>query len=458
MKQYDVIIVGAATTGSYFAHELARRGHTVLALDAKSPEQMGTKYDIYHVAKKDFDRFGLPLPEKGDDWAFEFTELENRSAFDRYPKKGRDHIIGMHMHPHTLRMNRWAAQAGAELLYEAEFEGLEYDGDEKIRGVRYVRGGETVIAGAKLVADCSGIPSVVRRSLPDGYGVENFELTPLDMFYVNLRYVKYHNPRDFVHGSTSWTYYKTWEAPQMDPEGAILGVGANFSAEYADKIYAQFENAVKLPEHTLQYIERGVTPYRRPPYSMVADGFIAMGDAACLTKPSCGEGVTSAMVQAEIAAEVVSGLLKAGKPLTRENLWPINKRYVEAQGRAFASQLATVVGAVGTSARENDYFFRHDVIFSEKTFEALGEGRELQFSIGEMLRIAARMVLGVITGRLRIKTIRSLLKSMNDGGAISKVYAGYPETPDGFDAWAARAEAAWAACGSMAEAAKAAEQ
>ena len=35
--------------------------------------------------------------------------------------------------------------------------------------------------------------------------------------------------KDFVHGSTSWTYYKTWEAPQMDPEGAIWGVGANFS-------------------------------------------------------------------------------------------------------------------------------------------------------------------------------------------------------------------------------------
>ena len=244
----------------------------------------------------------------------------------------------------------------------------------------------------------------------------------------------------------------------MDPEGAILGVGANFSAEYADQIYAQFEKAVKLPEHTLQYIERGVTPYRRPPYSMVADGFIAMGDAACLTKPSCGEGVTSAMVQAEIAAEVVSGLLKVGKPLTREDLWPINKRYVEVQGRAFASQLATVVGAVGTNAKENDYFFRHDIIFSEKTFEAMGEGRELRFSTGEMLNIATKMLLGVITGKVRIKTIKSLLRSMNDGGAVSKVYAEYPETPDGFEAWAARAEAVWAACGSMAEAAKAAEQ
>ena len=458
MKRYDVIVVGAATTGSYFAHQLAEQGRSVLVIDALDPERIGTKYDIYHVAKRDFDRFRLPLPEKGEDWAFEFTDNVNLSAFGNWPKPGHEHVTGMHMHPHTLRMNRWAREAGAEILYGARFERLEYGPDGKIRGVTYTHGGEMVTAGCDLVADCSGIPSVVRTSLPDGYGVENFPIGPEDMFYVNLRYVKYHDPKDYVRRNRSWPYYKTWEAPQMDPEGAILGVGANFSAEYADKVFERFERAIDLPRYTLQYIERGKTPYRRPPYSMVADGFIAMGDAACLTKPSCGEGVTSAMVQAEIAAEVVSALLKLGKPLTRENLWPINRRYVEVQGRAFASQLATVVGAVGTSAGENDFFFKHDVIFSAETFRVMGEGKELAFGPGEIARTAAVMLLGVVTGKVRIKTIRSLLKSMGDGGAVSKVYADYPETPEGFDEWVRRADAAWAACGSMAEAAKAAEE
>ena len=116
-----------------------------------------------------------------------------------------------------------------------------------------------------------------------------------------------------------------------------------------------------------------------------------------------------------------------------------------------------MVGAVGTSAGENDFFFRHDVIFSAETFRAMGEGKELAFGPGEMARTAAVMLLGVVTGKVRIKTIRSLLKSMGDGGAVSKVYADYPETPEGFDEWVKRADAAWAACGSMAEAAKAAE-
>lgn len=458
MKHYDVVIVGAATTGSYFAHQLAEQGRSVLVIDALDPQRIGTKYDIYHVAKKDFDRFHLPLPEKGKDWAFEFTDNMNLSAFGKWPKPGHEHVIGMHMHPHTLRMNRWAQEAGAEIIYEARFDHLEYGADGTICGVTYTHNGEMVSVGCGLVADCSGIPSVVRTALPDGYGVENFSIGPEDMFYVNLRYVKYQDPKDYVRRNRSWPYYKTWEAPQMDPEGAILGVGANFSAEYADGVFARFEKAIDLPQYTLQHIERGRTPYRRPPYSMVADGFLAMGDAACLTKPSCGEGVTSAMVQAEIAAEVVCALLKLGKPLTRENLWPINKRYVEVQGRAFASQLATVVGAVGTSAGENDFFFQHNVIFSAETFRAMGEGKELTFGPGEMARTAAVMVLGVITGKVRIKTIRSLLKSMGDGGAVSKVYADYPETPSTFDQWVKRADAAWAACGSMAESAKLAEE
>ncbi len=457
MREYDAVVVGAATTGSWFAHALAARGHSVLLIDRADEEHIGTKYDIYHVSRRDLDRFGLPLPVKGEDWAFEFEEGENRSALDRFPKRSREHIVGMHMHPHVLRLNRWAAEAGAELVYGASFRGLEYDKNGKICGVRYEKDGETVAVHTKLAADCSGIPSAVRTALPEGYGVETFSIGPEDMFYVNLRYVRFHDPRDYIRGNCSWAYYKTWRAPQPDPAGAILGVGANFSHEYADQVYGHFTKAVKLPAHTVERIERGATPYRRPPYSMVADGFIAMGDAACLTKPTCGEGVASSLVQAEIAVDVVDELLRAGKPLSRANLWPINKRYVEVQGREFASQLAMFAEAAATSPAENDFLFAHDIVFNEKSLQAVAEGREVKLGPGEIARIGGCMALGTVTGRVRLKTIRRLLKALADGGRISSVYAHYPDSPEGFDAWVRRADRTWASCGSMAEAARAAE-
>ena len=451
MKSADVLIVGGASAGSVFARRMAERGASVIVIDALPEEKLGTRYDIFHISENDFKRFGLPLPVEGEDRAFSFSDSAAYSAFGNYPKPGKSTVIGMHMHEYTLRLSRWAAQAGAEIIYGARLVRLLFDEKKAVCGAVYEKDGEEVEVRAKLVADCTGIPSAARRMLPDSSLVENFEITPEEMFYVTLRYVSYPNEADHIKSSRSWTFYKTWEAPQADPKGAILGIGSNFSFDFSEKIYAKFLENIKLPEHTITRIERGATPYRRPPYSFVDSGFIAMGDAACLTKPSAGEGVTSALVLTEIAVDTVTSLLKENKPMSAENLWSINKRYIDAQGGAFAAQLAMLVGAVATSAKENDFFFEKDIIFSSRSFAALGEGEELSFTTGEIISMAAKMVGGVLSGRLRISTIRSLLSAMSNSGKVSKLYSEYPESIEGFETWKARADALWSACGSMAD-------
>ena len=450
MESYDVLIVGAATSGSFLARRLSESGRRVLVIDRLSRQQLGKRLDIFHVGQGDFTRFNLPLPEPDDDLAFTFTGGQAFSAFGRHPKETGGTIVGMHMPRYIARLNRWAEEAGAEFRYGAAFVDFLYE-DGRIAGAIFEEDGERHSVTAKLVADCSGIPSVARRKLPEGYGVENFEISDLDKFYVTLRYVSYEDPADHIKSIRTWTYYKTWEAPEADPAGAILGVGANFSYDYGEEVFARFEKAIKLPRYTLKYIERGTTPYRRPPYSFVADGFLVCGDAACLTKPSAGEGVTSSMVQLEIAADVLSRLLGEGGYLTRARLWPINKGYVEAQGKAFAAQLATLVGATASSAEENDFFFEKDIIFSAKTFAGMAGGETLRFSTRELINMALCMLGGVLSGRLRISTIRTLLTGMQNGGRAEALYAEYPAEEAGFDDWTRRADAMWAACGSMAD-------
>ncbi len=451
MEQFDVVIVGAATAGSYFARKLAEKGHSVLVIEKLSKDLLGRRLDIFHVAKSDFARFGIPLPEADDDFAFEFTGGRTFSAFDRYPKINNYHVVGMHMHRYIARLNSWAREAGAEIRYGAAFADFIYDAEARICGVVYEQNGERHEVAARLVTDCTGIPSVARRKLPDGYGVENFEISDTDKFYVTLRYVVYRDTKDYITTTRGWTYYKTWEAPEGSADSAILGVGANFSYDEGEKVFAAFEKAVKLPRYSVKRIERGTTPYRRPPYSFVADGFLVSGDAACLTKPSAGEGVTASMVQLEIAAEEIDRLLSEDGYLTRARLWPINKKYVEAQGKAFAGQLATLIGAMSSTAKENDFFFQHDVIFSNKTFAALGNGEPLTFTTGELLRMAAIMIGGVLTGKLRVSTIRSLLSGMKNGSRAEALYAEYPAEEAACNAWVKRADAFWKECGSMAE-------
>ncbi len=449
---YDVIIVGGATSGSYFAKLLAEQGKKVLILEKNSRETVGTKYDIFHIPKKDFATFEVPLPIKGDpSWAFEFETIHSLSASDEYPKTTTMPVVGLHMHEYVTQLIDWACSYGAKILYNANYTAPIYE-ENTVVGVKAVVDGEEKEFHAKLVADCSGIPSVVRRSLKADSVIEGFEITDEDMFYVILRYVNYLHEKDYITANRGWLYFKTWEAPQPNPKGAILGIGANFSFNYAEKIWKEFEGKVQLPEYELDHIEKGFTPFRRPPYSFVDDGVIIMGDAACLTKPFNGEGVSSSWVQTRIAFSIINELLDKNLPLSRENMWDINIRYIKEQGAKFASSLATVVGAIATTEEENNFFYKHGIIFSQKTFQYMNDRSEMYFSTGDIMLIAIKMLYGLIIGKLSLKTIKALLNSMGNGGKISKQYLAFPSNPADYPAWKKETDALWAEIGTIADA------
>ncbi len=450
MKEYDIIVAGASTTGSWFAEKMASQGFKVLMLEKNSRDGISRNYDVFHMAKGEMEKFGYPVPVEGDiDYAFEFVGGAAYSAYGNYPKKTHTETVGMHKHEYILRLNDNAVKAGAELIYEAAFSDFIYNEDGKIIGAKYLTETGEHEAYAKIVADCTGIPSAARRKLPDGYGVENFEITPRDMFYVIIYYVRYPETHEKIIHTDSFLQYKCWSAPSADENGGILGVGANLSFEYAEEMFKVFSKNVPLPPYELLKEERGATPYRRPPYSFVADGFIAMGDAACLTKPNNGEGCTSSIYQADIAAEVISKALREGGYLTRERLWSINKRYIDVQGKAFASNLAMLTGAAGLNAQENEYFFKHDIIFSEKMFQNITGG--ISLSPADIAKMLHYVNLGVTLGKLRISFLASVTKAFINGMNVASHYESFPETPEGFEEWVKHADALWNTVGSMAD-------
>ena len=54
MDTYDLIVIGAGTTGAYLAREMAKRGRSVLAVEKLPKTKVGTKYDIFHIERKEF--------------------------------------------------------------------------------------------------------------------------------------------------------------------------------------------------------------------------------------------------------------------------------------------------------------------------------------------------------------------------------------------------------------------
>ena len=449
MAKFDIVIVGASTAGSYFARRMSEKGFSVLMIDKSLKERISPDYDIFHMGKAEMKQFGLPEVQKGDGiFAFEFSEQYMYSAFGGHPKPSPTAVVGMHKHDYIVRMNEWAEETGATIEYEASFVECTYDENGKICGLIYEKNGEKTAVECRLVADCSGIPAVVRRSLPDSYGIEKFELTSDDILYVILKYIDFTDKKEEWLKSHFWIAYKSWIAPSKGTD-ALIGIGSCFGFDYAEKVYEQFSKNVKLPSHTVKYIERGRTPYHRSPYSFVADGFICLGDAACMTKPNCGEGCTAALVLENIAIDIAYDAMQNGAYPTREALWTINKKYNDTQGKEFAGLMALLSSLVRHSPKANEFLFRHDVIFSKKILAGMEEG--LTLDITDYLKTLIFVIIGLASRNIKISEIKSILKGVINSGKLTELYARFPSTPDGFEEWVKEAEELWKKAGKLAD-------
>lgn len=436
--QYDVVIVGACTAGTYFSWLLGKKGMRVLVIDRDSEENLAKRLDIIHFTRDSYAEFGLtPSGEGDEEWVRDFEVCYSKSALDQHLKTNYLPVAVLHLPLFIKRLRKNAEEQGVTFRFSTAFDHLLYDETSRICGIA-TKDGEEI--RSRLVVDASGIDAVVRRQVKDPY-MEPFETGPRDKFYVLLKYVELLNKDAEVSLSISWPYYKGWIAPQHHPGGAIIGVGANLSFDYARKCMAKFEGAIPLPEYTLQYEEAACTPYRRPPFSFVTDGFMVIGDAACLTKPINGEGIPSAWVQCTPAADVVAEALQNGGYPTKEALWKINTLYQRGEGAAYASQRAMLIGAVDMAPEDNDFMFRNAIVFKsddEKAPENL---------VGALLK-------GAVKGEFSLYAFIALASAVWKGSNLEKHYKNYPETPADYPAWEKKALKLWARAGSMADTVK----
>lgn len=435
---YDVVIVGACTAGTYFSNLLGKAGLKVLVIDKDTEENLCRRLDIVHFTADSYAEFGVEPAKPGDeDYVRTFEVCYSKSALNRHLKTNYLKVDVLHLPLFIKKLRRKAMENGVEFRFGISFAGLLYDEDHRICGIRTADGEEI---SARLVVDASGISAVVRRTLEDPY-MESFETGPRDKFYVLLKYVELLDKDIKIEASIGFPYYKGWIAPQHHEDGAIIGVGANLSFDYARKCMAKFERAIPLPEYRLQYEEAACTPYRRPPFSFVTDGFLVIGDAACLTKPINGEGIPSAWVQCTPAARVVIEAMKDGKYPTKEALWEINTLYQRGEGAAYANERAMLIGAVDMSPEDNDYMFSRGIVFRSDDEP-------------EPDNLVMALLNGVLKGKFSPAAFIGLVRAVLKGMALEKHYKNYPERPVGYPAWEKKALKLWAKAGSMADTVK----
>lgn len=434
----DVIVVGAGTAGSYFAWQMGKAGFKVLVLEAADPAELGSHIEIFHMDKIRFDEFHIPHPtgkellhteDVGYTWS---PDLKIGQPVDYT-------FYVMHMPSFIRRLQGYAAQAGATILGRTRVDGLLHQ-DGRLVGVTGSRGDGKFEARARIVVDASGLAAAVRTRMPADSGVETWKVPPEKCLFVCLE-LRDDIPEGFPRGSNSYLFHKAFWNRSWG-EGAILGIGQPNSFDYAWKKHKEWrEEYFGNPGRVLR-TRQGTIPYHRPPFSLVADGFMAIGDAACQNKPFSGEGVTSGFAGAAIAAEVaVEALRKADA--SRAVLWPYNTRYFRGQGAKFASGLAQLPAVAELGRRDVDFLFRRNIIFSSSDFEELNRNYEISMGLGKLATIGLTLLVGVVTGKFGGTALKRFLSASMRAGKIKTHYLAYPESPAGFPGWAGTAASLW---------------
>lgn len=434
----DVLVVGGGTAGSYFAWKMAERGYSVIVLEKRMLEELGTGIEIFHMEKIRFEEFDIPHPTPPE--LIHTEDIGYTYSPDlqvKVPVRGTFYV--MHMPLFIQRLHAYARKAGASFIEHASVEELIIE-DGALVGIRGKQDGERFEARGSLVIDASGLAAAVRTRLPESFGIENDPVPPDDCLYVCLE-LRSEIPEGYPTGSNGYMFYKAfWNKSYGDD--VVLGIGQPISFGYAWQKHKEWREAYFGDPGVVVARRQGAIPFTRTPFSFVGNGLMIVGDAANQNKPFSGEGVTSGFTAVAIAVDVADKALKNGSTHSKA-LWDYNLRYHRGQGAKFAGSFAQLPATVELSQKDVDYLFHKGIIFTSEDFETLNRDYEIQFNTHKLIKIALTLVWGVLTGQFSAASLQTFMKASSQAGKIKKHYINFPTDPAKFDSWAQDAKQLW---------------
>ncbi len=345
---FDVAVVGAGPAGCMVALRLARYGHRVGLFDVSDRQDLGNTV-IVEVERDAFAKVGLSTP-RGDEVAYHCEQVHVVS-----PRRRVAFTLPDGMPTVAIYLDRFVK----ELLSEAEREGVRFFGQYRaekvvsssgaINGVVFTHRDSEHIVTAKLVIDATGFAATLVRSL-DG----SWEMTGIGDIADEVIAANYLHEIDpdraqaavnsGVHGddelragvgqfgrfSTEFSYLSIAARQAY----VLIGIKADYDGLPIEKLVDQFKKRQSYYGNC-RYGGQGKIRIRHALERLVADGFMAIGEAGCMVNPLLGSGVTTALFAGCGAAEVVSEALFTGR-VTTARLWPFAADYQRRRGAVFA--------------------------------------------------------------------------------------------------------------------------
>ena len=330
--EYDVVIVGAGPGGSAAACALAPHGFQVLLLDRERfPRDKICGDGVAPRAVHALYRLGLRGELEGRfqrTSGIRFYATRGGLTEVRYPMGSSypDHGYVVPRRDLDYILIRRARELGAEVWEDCRVTGLLPPRDGRIPGVKAEREGERLQVNARYVIGADGPVSLVGGEL----GMLN-----RDPLYLGVSVRCYMQgaegvsdfleiyPEDAISPACGWIF---------PVDGGTVNVGAGFMlyarAKHGLNVNRVFEAFVERTRHAARKL-RHAEPLGKPRGALLRVGLVGsvpvrgnvllVGDAASMTNPISGEGITYALESGRWAGETLAAALRSGDPGLVEN-------------------------------------------------------------------------------------------------------------------------------------------
>jgi len=436
LKKFDVVVIGAGTAGCMTATTVAKSGLNVCLVERKPQEDVGKKICGDAIGKHHFDELDLEEPSGAEvEQRILGVKIYSPDAESIFEVKGEKlHGYTLNRHLFGQRLLKLALNAGATLLDRTQALEPVIEG-KFVKGVivRDLKTEKRMSISCNVVVDASGFSAVLRKSLPQEMkqGME-VNREDIEACFREIRQLKKEmDDTDFCEiylnlkvapGGYAWIFPKA---------GTKVNVGLGVSMK------GKFPNPKKqLYEHILtnplfedsKVIDKGAwyVPTRRPLDSMVGNGFVLVGDAACQVNPIHGGGMGPSMGGGMLAGETIASALEKGD-VSLEGLWPYNLKYMRWYG---VKQAGLDVFRMLLQTCTNDdlnYGMKYSLITEQDLLRA-SMGGETRFNITEITR-------RVFRGLRKLSFLKKLKATADLTKQVRAWYKNYPTSPKEFPKW-----------------------
>jgi digeranylgeranylglycerophospholipid reductase len=448
--EYDAIVVGAGIAGCMAATTLGTRakGSRILLLDRNPRTEPGKKTTKGWICGDAVGEHHLKFVNERLGITFGPPEIENRvdAIFVCSPDRGVSHPFEgsgflLDRPKFAQRLLNEAQKAGIEYRDLTQAVGLLTEGNFVTGIVCQDQGGKQPRSSritSKLVIDSSGMSTVLRRNLSIPSRIEK-EIDKDDLEPTTRMIAKLADGSK-VDTSRCEIYLDAEKAPGgymwMFPKSSTkvnlgLGVQQKRSGKSLDTLLKEWIAETPLFKGLTPLTDDDNLPgawpvsVRHQNDSLVANGFMIVGDAGWFPNPISAGGIGPSMTGGVISGEVAATALQAGD-VSEANMWKYNTRYVEKYGNKTAALEAFRIYLQTLDNSELNYGLRNFVTNKEAVAFTYGEVPEM--NVGDKIVKAA-------LGLRKFSAFRNLAFSVSKMNLLNRLYSQYPETPSDFSEW-----------------------